>query len=395
MTATVVRLESMGASQVDLPTIKMVLLGDVVEFLDHKRRPITAKDRIAGLIPYYGANGQQDSVAGYIFDEPLVLLAEDGGHFDHPSRGIAYRVSGKTWVNNHAHVLRPTRQVDVNYLARVLQNYDVRPFLTGTTRSKLTKAGAQRIPIPLLPLEDQRRVANILDKADELRSKRRQALAQLDTLTQSVFHNMFRDAENLFSLGEYVDFRYGTSNKSGATGVATLRIPNIVSGSIDLTDLKVVPVPKEEEERLVLRNGDLLFVRSNGNPANVGRCAVFDTSRMQLGDVNPRDFIYASYLIRARMRKPGLSSIFLQTYLSSAEGRAQLLAGAKTSAGQYNINTQALANLKVPIASLEQQTRFEKSVSGIELLRDRYTAQLAELDALFASLQHRAFSGQL
>ena len=288
-------------------------------------------------------------------------------------------------------------KLDSRYLYRWLEanRAKLQNMGVGATFKEVSKAIVSRLVIPLPSLDEQRRVAALLDKADKLRAKRRHALAHLDTLTQSVFHNMFRDAENLSSLGEYVDFRYGTSNKASATGIATLRIPNIVSGSIDLTDLKVISVPKEEEERLVLRNGDLLFVRSNGNPANVGRCAVFDTDRIQLGNANPRDFIYASYLIRARMRKPGLSSIFLQTYLSSAAGRAQLLAGAKTSAGQYNINTQALGNLKVPIVSLERQARFEKSVSGIELLRDRYTAQLAELDALFSVLQHRAFRGEL
>ena len=81
-------------------------LVEVVEFLDSQRRPVTASDRRAGPYPYYGANGQQGTIDHFIFDEPLVLLAEDGGHFGESERGIAYRISGKTWVNNHAHVLR-------------------------------------------------------------------------------------------------------------------------------------------------------------------------------------------------------------------------------------------------------------------------------------------------
>ena len=66
-----------------------VELGEVVEFLDHMRKPVTAKDRVAGPYPYYGANGQQDSVDNYIFDEPLILLAEDGGHFDDPEKTLS------------------------------------------------------------------------------------------------------------------------------------------------------------------------------------------------------------------------------------------------------------------------------------------------------------------
>jgi type I restriction enzyme S subunit len=159
-------------------------LGEVVEFLDHKRRPISESERVSGPYPYYGANGQQDTVADFLFNEPLVLLAEDGGHFDNPDRGIAYGASGKCWVNNHAHVLRPTERVDVAYLARVLENYDVSRFVTGTTRGKLTKSSAEKLLIPIPPLPEQRRIAGILDKTDELRSKRKRTLEMLDSLTQ-------------------------------------------------------------------------------------------------------------------------------------------------------------------------------------------------------------------
>ena len=144
-------------------------LGEVVEFLDSKRRPVKEADRKPGPFPYYGANGQQGTIDAYIFDEPLVLLAEDGGFFDAPERGICYRISGKTWVNNHAHVLRPNKNLDIAFLCRVLENYDVRPFISGTTRSKLTKGQAEKIEIPFPPLEEQRRVAAILDEADLLR----------------------------------------------------------------------------------------------------------------------------------------------------------------------------------------------------------------------------------
>ena len=90
-----------------LTGVRTKKLGEIVDFLDHKRRPVKESERIPGPYPYYGANGKQGTINNYIFDEPLVLLAEDGGHFDNPSRGIAYRVEGRSWVNNHAHVLRP------------------------------------------------------------------------------------------------------------------------------------------------------------------------------------------------------------------------------------------------------------------------------------------------
>ena len=160
-----------------------VALEECCEFLDHIRRPVKESERINGPYPYFGANGQQGWINDYLFDEPLVLLAEDGGHFSNPERGIAYKIIGKTWVNNHAHVLRPREGIiDVDYLAHALKNKDVRRHLSGSTRDKLTKAGACQIEIPLPPLEAQRRIAAILDKASALKQQSLKALAQVESL---------------------------------------------------------------------------------------------------------------------------------------------------------------------------------------------------------------------
>jgi type I restriction enzyme S subunit len=377
-------------------------LGEVVEFLDSRRRPVTESDRRAGPYPYYGANGQQGTIDDYIFDEPLVLLAEDGGHFGDPERGIAYRISGKTWVNNHAHVLRPRSDIDLAYLCRVLENYDVTPFVTGTTRGKLTKAGASEIVIPLPRLAEQRRIAEVLDRAEALRAKRRAALVQLDSLTQSLFLDLFGDpATNpkgwpTKTLGELVaEFRYGSSNKSASQGKPALRIPNVAGGTIDLTDLKLVPVDAAEFERLQLRDGDLLFVRTNGNPDFVGRCAVFDSNAAATSGFEGNEFIFASYLIRARVAANIITPVFLREYLLGAEGRRQLRSRSKTSAGQFNINTESLGAIPVPLPPLPLEREFARRVRAVEKLKTAQRASLAEVDGLFATLQHRAFRGEL
>jgi type I restriction enzyme, S subunit len=168
-------------------------LGEVVDFLDHLRRPITARDREPGPYPYYGANGQQDSVANFIFDEPLILMAEDGGYFDDPRRAIAYRVEGKCWVNNHAHVLRPKPGVNIDFLCRQLEQYDVTRFINGATRQKLNKSTATEIPITLPPLSEQKRIAAILDKADAIRQKRQAAIKLAEDFLRATFLDMFGD----------------------------------------------------------------------------------------------------------------------------------------------------------------------------------------------------------
>ena len=171
----------------------MARLGDVCEILDGKRVPVTAADRQPGPYPYYGANGVQDYVADYIFDDELVLLAEDGGNFGSKDKPIAYRVSGKCWVNNHAHVLKPKQGLDVDYLCYSLMFYDVSGLVNGATRQKLTQADMRKMEIPLPPLEEQRRIAALLDKVSDLIAKRRAQLDKLDLLVKARFVEMFGD----------------------------------------------------------------------------------------------------------------------------------------------------------------------------------------------------------
>lgn len=173
----------------------MAKLGDVCEILDNRRVPITASKREAGPYPYYGANGIQDYVADYIFDDELVLLAEDGGNFGSKEKPIAYRVSGKCWVNNHAHVLKPKPGLDVDFLCYSLMFYDVSGLVNGATRQKLTQADMRKMEIEVPPLDEQRRIVSILDKVTNLIAQRRAQLDKLDLLVKSRFVEMFGDCK--------------------------------------------------------------------------------------------------------------------------------------------------------------------------------------------------------
>ena len=288
------------------------------------RRPVKASDRKPGPYPYYGANGQQGTIDGFLFDEPLILLAEDGGFFDTPERGIAYRISGKSWVNNNAHIIRPSKGVDLSFLCRVLENYDVTPFISGTTRAKLTKGQAEKIEVPLPPLDEQKRIAAILDQADETRRLRQRAIDGLEELGQAIFYEMFGDLKVTPTevLGELIEeFRYGTSNKSSGNGYPALRIPNVIDGGLSLDEIKLVSVDGAELERLRLKLDDVLFVRTNGNQDYVGRCAIFDPEAVKLSGFDKNDWIYASYLIRARLNKSKLNAVFLREFLTTPRGR--------------------------------------------------------------------------
>jgi type I restriction enzyme S subunit len=373
-------------------------LGELVEFLDNKRRPVKESERKIGNYPYFGANGQQGTIDDYIFDEPLVLLAEDGGHFNNPDRGIAYRISGKTWVNNHAHVLRPKKDIDITFLYRVLENYDVTPFVTGTTRGKLTKSGASEIIIPLPPLEEQKRIAEILDQAEELRRKRREAIAQLDTLTQSIFIEMFGDPVanvkkwNITKVGEVADVQGGLQVSSAARKkypreVPYLRVANVYRGYLDLSEIKMLRATDTEIHRTLLKKNDLLIVEGHGNPNEIGRVALWD------GSIN--DCIHQNHIIRARFEINKIIPLYACHYLNSPGGRQHLLKSGKTTSGLNTISVSEVRASPVLLPPLSLQKEFAHRVEAVEELKKSHRASLSELDALFASLQHRAFRGEL
>ena len=191
----------------------MVYVEDCCEILDSLRVPITASHREEGEYPYYGANGIQDYVADYIFDDDLVLLAEDGGNFGSKDRAIAYRVSGKCWVNNHAHVLKPKAGMDVDYLCYSLMFYKVDGMVNGATRQKLTQASMRKMQIPLRSMDEQVRIADELNRVIKIKEQRQQELGLLDDLIKARFVELFGDPATpgekfkISKLGEVADVK--------------------------------------------------------------------------------------------------------------------------------------------------------------------------------------------
>ncbi len=126
------------------------MIGDCCDILDNRRVPVNEEERSSrlGPVPYYGANGVQGCIDDFLFDEPLILMAEDGGNFEQfATRPIAYQISGKSWVNNHAHVLRASNGFDQQYIFYCLEHKDITPFIKGGTRSKLNQFELRQIEV--------------------------------------------------------------------------------------------------------------------------------------------------------------------------------------------------------------------------------------------------------
>jgi len=170
-------------------------LGEVCDILDNKRKPITKKHRTSGKYPYYGATGILDYVADYIFDEKLILIGEDGAKWE-SGEHTAFIAEGKYWVNNHAHVIRPYRDIILdNWIIYFFYFNDLTKHTTGLTVPKLNQANLKNIEIPLPSLPEQRQIVKILDafsaETKKLERIYKQKLADLEELRKAVLKKAF------------------------------------------------------------------------------------------------------------------------------------------------------------------------------------------------------------
>ena len=369
-----------------------VPLAECCEFLDHIRRPVKESERVIGPYPYFGANGQQGWIDDYLFDEPLVLLAEDGGHFSSPERGIAYKINGKTWVNNHAHVLRPRAGIiDIDYLAHALKNKDVRRHLSGSTRDKLTKAGACQIEIPLPPLEEQRRIAAILDKAENINSLLKAQNAVAESFIQSAFIDLFGNPKEepsnslfsvttlgkccaLFSGGTLPD---GEENTGQEGGFLLLKVSDMnLPGNEERIKTSKLWASSPGAKSATCPAGSVVIPKRGG---------AIGTNKKRVVD---RDAVLDPNLMAIAPGGQTITTEFLRGWFSFLD-----LSSITSGSSVPQLNKQDLSPLRVAVPPLQAQERYKKLAIRALSMLDRHQKQSARAHALIAALQRKCFSG--
>ncbi|WP_407266739.1 restriction endonuclease subunit S [Tenacibaculum maritimum] len=168
----------------------VISLSEAVEFLDGKRRPIKANERVSGNYPYYGASGIIDYVNDYIFDDELILLGEDGENILSRNLPLAFIIKGKAWVNNHAHVMKPNKFFNINFLTEYLESLDYSLLNSGTAQPKLNKKSCLNIRVIAPPIKEQKAIATALSDMDDLIASLESLIAKKQAIKQGAMQQL-------------------------------------------------------------------------------------------------------------------------------------------------------------------------------------------------------------
>lgn len=267
----------------------------------------------------------------------------------------------------------------------------------GGTQMNIGQGDLKAWRMPLPPIEEQRRIADILDRADALRAKRCEALARLDDLSQSIFLDMFGDPMTntkrwaITTVGDVADVQGGLqvsrARARSPIEVPYLRVANVHRERLELSEIKTLKATESEIARTSLQVGDLLVVEGHGNPDEIGRSALWDGSVPEC--------VHQNHLIRVRFDRDRVNPRFGSVYLNSQAGRRHLLRAAKTTSGLNTISTSNVKQTPIGLPPPHHQEEFAGRLDVIRGAREKQRAQLFALESVFASLQHQAFSGQL
>lgn len=288
---------------------------------------------------------------------------------------------------------------DPRYVGRLLLSpqlvaaYDGIAFGSVPRRRRSSVKDFLSLPLPEQPpLDEQRRIAAILDHADALRAKRRQALAQLDALPQALFHKMFDGARDVtVPFGKVAEVQGGLQvsgkRKACPVEVPYLRVANVHRRRLELGEVKNIRVTEAELKRTQLRDGDLLFVEGHANPDEVGRVAMWS------GEIDL--CVHQNHLIRGRVDVGQLLPGFALAWLNSRWVSSYFRRAGKTTSGLNTINTSQVRAAPMAIPPLEDQQQYVYQEARVNDCRRRGELALAQADEMFSSLQALAFRGEL
>ena len=346
------------------------------------------------LFPYYGATGQVGWIDSFLTDGEYILLGEDGAPFLNPYAEKAYIIYGKTWVNNHAHILRS--KTNNEFLCYYLNYFNYKNYVSGTTRLKLTQAQMRKIPIPNIPSDEQSRIVasieELFSKLDKAVDTLKTTKEQLEVYRQTILVDAFRAATNSTYLkvgcvcAKIVDCPHSTP-KWEKNGKLCLRTTNFKRGYLDLQSPNYVSEEtfNDRNRRIIPQPGDVLYSRE-GSVLGIA-CTIPSNVYPCLGQ--------RMMLLRSGEK---LNNRYLMHYLNSPMVTNHVIA-TKGGTGSPHINVGDIKEFKIPIPSLEEQSnivrQIEEQLSSCDNVEKTVDAALAQADAMRQSILKQAFEGKL
>ncbi len=382
-------------------------LFEAVEICDSLRKPVSSTEREkrivnkskAELFPYYGATGQIGFIDAYLTDGEYVLLGEDGAPFLDPFASKAYVIDGKTWVNNHAHILRS--KTNNRFLCYYLNSVNYKGYVSGSTRLKLTQAGMKKIPVPVPPLSEQERIVGILDAASE----------KIDTIQRNAERNL-ANAKEIFQqvLNEEMTPKPGWKKArigdvcskigAGATpkggknsyckdGISLIRSQNVLYNKFSYKDLAHI-----NDNQAKLLDGVTIFANDilfNITGASIARCCVVPSNVIP-ARVNQHVMILRLSTLLVLHR-------FLVYYLIASSSQRKLLTIGEEGSTRQALTKTDLAEFEFLFPNREQQ---EQIVNKIDLISQKCdsvinncTRIIAQCSELKQQILAKAFNGEL
>lgn len=363
---------------------EIIELGKLVKILDKFRRPVTKKDRAKGSYPYYGATGIQDYVDSYIFDGRYLLVGEDGAKWMSGDKS-AFIIEGKSWVNNHAHVLKVGNSLIDKYLEFFLIHKDLSEYITGAIIPKLTQQSLKSIPIPVPPLPVQARIVDELDCLQGILSKKRQQLAEYHSLAQAIFHQMLGDPVvnekgwEVKRLGEVFDITSSKriyQNELLLEGIPFYKVSDIVS-LIDKNEVVPNSFISEYTYKDLVKNGNVpqandLLITSRGT---LGKCYIVK--------MNDKFYFQDGMVTWLRQKEEPILPTYVSYVFLENSFKSYLYKNAKHTTVDY-ISIQHLSKMLIPLPPLPLQQSFAARIAAIDSQRERLAASIRELETLLA-----------
>ena len=359
-----------------------VSLGEICFFLDNRRIPLnsTQRQKRQGNFPYYGATGIIDYIDDYIFDEEVLLLGEDGAPFFDKTKDVAFLVTGKSWVNNHAHVLKAADNITSNkFLYYYLNYFDYTNFVGGATRLKLTKTSLDSIPVLLPPLNEQIMIQVKLDEIYSHIRIMRERIKQIKLVKQSILNSFLYDIESkLHPTQSLLPYLIERKEKIGNNwqGFRLIGV-DAVKGIIDLRS----STKKGYANYKIVEHGDFVY---NPMRVNIGSIAIYRGFNQVL--TSP-DYIVFKVIDK-------FSSSLLLDFLKSSLGLSEI-ANLTQGSVRSRLYFKALVQVKMPMDPQYDKKNIDSSYEVIEKVEEKLPMIENFLDNLKSSILHKAFSGEL